>query len=270
MSHEGSLVGGSSRSPVPEPGGLRVDPETRRAYAGQREIELTKQLFDVLAYLLANEGRVVPNSELVRAVWEHEVVGDRHFLQTAMYRLRAALRAAQATDPIEVVRGVGYTIGRRPKGSPPPLRGIPALEAMIRAASGALIVLDVEGQVVVASKPAARLLKYGLAELESLTTVLEFVPDDLHELLQRYFNGVLEGQSFEKGDCLVRLGDGSVGTLRTSLQPIKLGSTVVGVLFELFPLSELASGFPRERITDSPARRSAGAPSERPVLSSGD
>ena len=121
MSDEGSLVGGSSPSAVTA-AGLRVDLPTRRAYAGQREIALTKQLFDVLAYLLANQGRVVPNSELVRAVWEHEVVGDRHFLQTAMYRLRAA----QATDPIEVVRGVGYTIGRSRPGAPPHARSGPA------------------------------------------------------------------------------------------------------------------------------------------------
>jgi DNA-binding response OmpR family regulator len=112
MSHEELRAGDAPPAPTHGPGGLRVDLATRRAYAGPREIALTKQLFDVLAYLLAHQGRVVPNSELVRAVWEHEVVGDRHFLQTVMYRLRVARSAAQATDPIEVVRGVGYTIGR--------------------------------------------------------------------------------------------------------------------------------------------------------------
>jgi DNA-binding response OmpR family regulator len=68
------------------PGNLRVDRRTRRAHAAELPIALTKQSLELLAYLLAEQGRVVPNEELIRAIWEHEVVEDTHFLQTAMYR----------------------------------------------------------------------------------------------------------------------------------------------------------------------------------------
>ena len=88
------------------PRGLVVDPQTRRVHIQDREVHLTQQSFDLLAYLLHERGRVVSNDELIRAGWGHTVIVGRHFVQTAVYRLRVALRTAGVAG---VDDGHGFT-----------------------------------------------------------------------------------------------------------------------------------------------------------------
>ena len=43
---------------------------------GHREIELRAKSFELLAYLVANAGRLVSKDELAKAVWPNVIVSD--------------------------------------------------------------------------------------------------------------------------------------------------------------------------------------------------
>lgn len=48
---------------------VRVDPSTRRAWRGEREISLSRKEFDLVHALIARAGSVVTREELMRDVW---------------------------------------------------------------------------------------------------------------------------------------------------------------------------------------------------------
>ncbi|MFD1247714.1 winged helix-turn-helix domain-containing protein [Nocardioides ginsengisoli] len=48
---------------------VRVDPSTRRAWRGEREILLSRKEFDLVHALIARAGSVVTREELMRDVW---------------------------------------------------------------------------------------------------------------------------------------------------------------------------------------------------------
>jgi len=95
--------------PLTGPGGLRIDPTSREARAGDIPIELTRLEFDLLYTLLLNAGRVLSRERLLELVWGYDFAGDDRTVDSAVKRLRAALRGANPqADGIMAVRGVGY------------------------------------------------------------------------------------------------------------------------------------------------------------------
>jgi DNA-binding response OmpR family regulator len=48
---------------------VRVDPTTRRAWRGDREVLLSRKEFDLVHALIAKAGSVVTREELMREVW---------------------------------------------------------------------------------------------------------------------------------------------------------------------------------------------------------
>ncbi len=99
---------------------LTLDVDTRRVWRGQLEVELTATEFELLAYLLANAGRVLTRTQLLDAVWPVEFEGTVNVVETYISYLRRKL------DPhgpplIQTVRGVGYSlrIRRTPRPNGP-------------------------------------------------------------------------------------------------------------------------------------------------------
>jgi DNA-binding response OmpR family regulator len=88
---------------------LWVDLPGREVTVSGRRIALTRQEFDLLAYLLRHRGKVHARERLLRSVW-----GVRRSIVTRtvdihVRRLREKLGSAGRL--IETVRGVGYKIG---------------------------------------------------------------------------------------------------------------------------------------------------------------
>ncbi len=90
---------------------LRTDPETRRAYCGQRELELTRVEFDLLSELAGAPERVFARSDLIDRVWGDGFAITDRTIDSHVKSLRRKVTAAGG-DPqlIETVRGVGYRI----------------------------------------------------------------------------------------------------------------------------------------------------------------
>lgn len=88
---------------------LLVDVPARVVTVSGRRIALTRQEFDLLAFLLQNRGKVHRRERLLRSVW-----GVRRSIVTRtvdihVRRLREKL--GPAGRAIETVRGVGYKVG---------------------------------------------------------------------------------------------------------------------------------------------------------------
>ncbi|GAA0232522.1 response regulator transcription factor [Saccharothrix mutabilis subsp. mutabilis] len=98
----------------PEPiriGQLSIDLDRREARLGRRELNLTRKEFDLLAYLAAREGKVVPRAELLANLWNLPGRHDDQTLDVHLSWLRRKLgeRAAQPRY-LHTVRGVGFKL----------------------------------------------------------------------------------------------------------------------------------------------------------------
>jgi DNA-binding response OmpR family regulator len=91
-------------------GGVVVDLDRRVVEVGTRTRTLGRTDWRLHVRLLGAGGHPVHHDELLTAAFGPESVGDLAALRAAMGRLRWKLRAADGSDPIVVVRGLGYAL----------------------------------------------------------------------------------------------------------------------------------------------------------------
>jgi rhodanese-related sulfurtransferase len=91
----------------PAHGDLLLDRDQRRVRVGDREIDLTRMEFDVLAHLLDSPQRVHTRHQLLDALWPLRLEGGTRTVDVHVHRLRAKLRSPWA-ESLTTVRGVGY------------------------------------------------------------------------------------------------------------------------------------------------------------------
>ncbi len=97
-------------------GPLTVYPGRYQIAVGEQDIDLTPTEFDLLLYLAAHRGRVVPCHELVREVRGYAVdeAEAREVIRPHVSNLRRKLKSAeQDADLIVNVRGIGYRLSER-------------------------------------------------------------------------------------------------------------------------------------------------------------
>lgn len=97
-------------------GPLTVYPGRYQIAVGDTDIDLTPTEFDLLLYLAAHRGRVVPCHELVREVRGYPVdeAEAREVIRPHVSNLRRKLKqAGQDADLIVNVRGIGYRLSER-------------------------------------------------------------------------------------------------------------------------------------------------------------
>jgi len=82
----------------------------RSVFVGDKKIDLTRQEFDILEYLMTNRGKVLSYRQIYGRVWGGEYEdAERHILWNAIKRLREKLNIAPGDyDYIETVRDYGY------------------------------------------------------------------------------------------------------------------------------------------------------------------
>jgi len=88
---------------------VRVDLGERRAFAADRELELTRVEFDLLALLSEQVGRVYTRAEFIARVWGNGFAITDRTIDSHIKSLRRKLTDAGApAGVIHTVRGVGY------------------------------------------------------------------------------------------------------------------------------------------------------------------
>jgi two-component system response regulator RegX3 len=90
-------------------GQLDFDPEARRVHLGDRELELSRKEFDLLAVLLGAAGRVLTRDHLMTSVWDENWFGSTKTLDVHVGTLRRKLGDDPAQPRyIHTIRGVGF------------------------------------------------------------------------------------------------------------------------------------------------------------------
>lgn len=90
-------------------GDLRLDPSGRRAFRGERELQLSKTEFDLLELLVANQGIVLDHSTIYDRIWHYDFGPDSKNLAVYIGYLRRKTEAEGEPRVVHTVRGVGYS-----------------------------------------------------------------------------------------------------------------------------------------------------------------
>ncbi len=101
---------GSLREPLIDTRGLELDPNTNRARRDGHEIHLTPKEFSLVYYLARNEGRAVPQEELLEHIWDEHANPFTQTVKVHMNNLRRKLNEGFSDLLIETIRGKGYVL----------------------------------------------------------------------------------------------------------------------------------------------------------------
>ena len=214
------------------PDGIVIDRRSRQVRAHDREVILTKQGFNLLVLLLENRGEVLTKEYLAQAVWHHDVVSDLHFLHTAVYRLRSALKAAGSESPIVAVRGVGYTVPGVRFGTDA-FRLREAFESALRVSVVPTMIVDTSRRIRFANEAFAELLGYSIEELEALPSSAVLSPGDLQIRRTQLMERIFAGDSDRSEQVQLERRDGSLLEVpMLSIRPVTIDGEVVGAVFE--------------------------------------
>lgn len=93
-------------------GSLRLNADSHIVRVGDGEISLTLKEFELLKYLMENEGIVLSRDKLLESVWGYDYEGETRTVDVHIRTLRQKL--GDCGSLIETVRGVGYRIGGSP------------------------------------------------------------------------------------------------------------------------------------------------------------
>jgi two-component system OmpR family response regulator len=91
-------------------GDLTLDLVSRTANRGGRDIELLPREFQVLEYLVRNEGHVVPRAMLLQHVWDLHFDPTTNIIDVYVGRVRRKIDSGQAYPLVHTVRGVGFCV----------------------------------------------------------------------------------------------------------------------------------------------------------------
>lgn len=91
-------------------GDLTLDLVSRTAVRGGRDIGLLPREFQLLEYLVRNEGSVVPRAMLLQHVWDLHFDPTTNIIDVYVGRVRRKVDSAQDYPLIHTVRGVGFCV----------------------------------------------------------------------------------------------------------------------------------------------------------------
>ncbi len=91
-------------------GDLELDLVSRTVNRGGRAVELLPREFQVLEYLVRNEGHVVPRAMLLEHVWDLHFDPTTNIIDVYVGRVRRKVDNEQAYPLIHTIRGVGFCV----------------------------------------------------------------------------------------------------------------------------------------------------------------
>src|SRR5271167_2244847 len=91
-------------------GDLKIDLVSRAVSRKGRDIELLPREFQVLEYLVRNQGQVVPRAMLLQHVWDLHFDPTTNIIDVYVGRVRRKVDDHQAYPLIHTVRGVGFCV----------------------------------------------------------------------------------------------------------------------------------------------------------------
>lgn len=103
------------RSSKTEPAELRIadvvlNPSTRSALRGGKEIELTAKEYALLTYFMQNRDRVLTRTMIAENVWGYDFDTETNVIDVYVNYLRKKLDTDREVKLIHTIRGVGYVL----------------------------------------------------------------------------------------------------------------------------------------------------------------
>ena len=91
-------------------GDLRLNPDSREVFRGERPVELTNREFELLEYLMRNERLVVSRERLLEEVWGYDPMAMTNTIDVFISNLRRKLEAGDEPRILHTKRGAGYVV----------------------------------------------------------------------------------------------------------------------------------------------------------------
>ncbi len=111
--------GGVERPSQLQVGDLRLNPATRQAWRGQRELELSSKEFALLELFLRHPGQVLTRTRILEHVWDFAYEGVSNVVDQYVLYLRRKIDRPFGTEQLETVRGAGYRLRAEPTTAEP-------------------------------------------------------------------------------------------------------------------------------------------------------
>ena len=92
---------------------LELDLVARTVSRGGRRIELQPREFQMLAFLLSRQGRVVTRTMLLEGVWDYHFDPQTNVIDVHISKLRKKIDAPGEPPLIHTVRGAGYMLSEQ-------------------------------------------------------------------------------------------------------------------------------------------------------------
>ncbi len=107
LRHHGSI----EATPVFKSGNLEVDLNQRFVKVDSILVKLTVTEFELLSVLVRNQGKVVPQAQLLMSVWGRNAMDQTHYLRIYVAQLRKKIEA-DSSQPVHILTepGIGYRI----------------------------------------------------------------------------------------------------------------------------------------------------------------
>ena len=89
---------------------LKLDLEKKQVSRANKNIELTRKEYELLEYLMKNNGIVISREKIIESVWNYDFVGDTKIVDVFIRYLRSKIDEGYDKKLINTVRGFGYVI----------------------------------------------------------------------------------------------------------------------------------------------------------------
>jgi two-component system, OmpR family, response regulator len=91
-------------------GDLRLDPATRQAWRGGKEVRLSAKEFAVLETFMRRPGQILSRFQLLEHAWDYEYENRSNVVDSYVRFLREKIDRPFGIESIETVRGSGYRL----------------------------------------------------------------------------------------------------------------------------------------------------------------
>lgn len=100
----------TNQSKIIEVADLKLDLEKKQVSRNGKNIELTRKEYELLEYLMKNNGIVISREKIIETVWDYDFVGDTKKVDVFIRYLRSKIDDGYDKKLINTVRGFGYVI----------------------------------------------------------------------------------------------------------------------------------------------------------------
>ena len=91
-------------------GNLYLDPATYRLHGPEKSIKLTNKEYQLLEYLIINQGKILPRDMIISHVWGPDSEANINNLEVIVHFSRHKLKFVESEASIVTTKGVGYSI----------------------------------------------------------------------------------------------------------------------------------------------------------------